>query len=196
MPGRRLHGFQRDLQLHQHDVGFVHGADLDVGRHDPASGARRDDDQVLAAAVLDSNCCRPGGHIVGDEHRRGQHASVGEIGNEPPADGVIADPSHHGDISAQRAGRGGLIGALAARACRGARADHGLAAAGQLLHADDEIEVQAADDGDRGRHLPSLPQHSGALPAGIALPRVATLASDSRAYAGQSGRAPNLVRRS
>ena len=77
-------------------------------------------------------------------------AFIGQPARHAGAEGILADAADHRDLSAEPLRRHRLVRALATRHREEAIPGNRLARLGEPRRHDDEVHVQAADDGDAG----------------------------------------------
>ena len=112
-------------------------------------GARDGEDGVVPIVEDDRDRDAGASHRV-NTHMAHIDAFGGEVGDDSPAELVIADAADHGNLGAEASGGGRLVAALAADEGLEATGDEGLTELGQARGADDEIHHERPNDGDPG----------------------------------------------
>ena len=153
---------ERLLELGDEDRGRADqlGIVVDVLRRDQRGRARRDDDRVVAGALLQEDVGRAG-IALGRHGDRRLHAGVLPGLHRHVGERVLAEPRDEGDVRAELAAGHRLVGALAARTEREAGAEQRFAHARLALRVIGGVGDEDAEDDDR--LWPSAQSASGGM---------------------------------
>ena len=152
---RRLHAFERDLELDEQDRGRLdqRRGPCDVADTEGTVGAGHNNDGVLAGRV-ESYVRDPGRMARVEAKVRDVDTFGDELGPDHLAEKVIAEQADHG-CGHLLAGTGhGLVVALAPRDHGEGPADDGLARQGQPGRLGGQVHRQAPDDDDSCHPMP------------------------------------------
>ena len=152
---RRGHARRGDLPADEHDIGRQAPEPIqrlgDQVGSEPKVRTGRDADEVLGRGVDEDE--RDAGRGAGDRQRAREVDSLGlQAGPGVGPERVVADGRDEERGPAETRGRDRLVAAFAALMALERAAGHGLAGRRQPLPADDEVDIDGADDDDPAAH--------------------------------------------